>query len=208
MSEKFMVGQWVTVGGEVRSVVEIDESDGTVRTESRKGVYLGWRGTGDCQPFVWQVGKTYRTTLDGVTATVDGMMGSDRITVDCDWEHDTEGIHAATFSVGTGKLFGFENRTDVPHLLPYLADEPAPVAEAATYSEFTEAGGFDVVNHPPHYTQHPSGVECCDIAEHFNFCVGNAIKYLWRAGLKGSAVEDLKKAAWYVQREIERMAKR
>lgn len=65
----------------------------------------------------------------------------------------------------------------------------------------------DVVNHPPHYTQHPSGVECCDIVEHFNFCVGNAIKYLWRAGLKGDAIEDLRKAAWYVQREIERMEK-
>lgn len=66
----------------------------------------------------------------------------------------------------------------------------------------------DVVNHPPHYTQHPSGVECCDIVEHFNFCVGNAIKYLWRAGLKGDAIEDLRKAAWYVKREIERRAKR
>ena len=62
----------------------------------------------------------------------------------------------------------------------------------------------DVVNHPPHYTQHPSGVECIDITEHFNFNLGNAIKYIWRAGLKGDSVEDLRKAAWYVQREIER----
>lgn len=62
----------------------------------------------------------------------------------------------------------------------------------------------DGVNHPPHYTQHPSGVECIDITEHFNFNLGNAIKYIWRAGLKGDSVEDLRKAAWYVQREIER----
>ena len=62
----------------------------------------------------------------------------------------------------------------------------------------------DMVNHPPHYTQHPSGVECIEITEHFNFCIGNAIKYLWRAGLKEGAdsVEDLEKAIWYIEREI------
>jgi len=63
----------------------------------------------------------------------------------------------------------------------------------------------DRVNHPKHYTQHPSNVECIEITEHFNFCVGNAIKYLWRAGLKDDAVEDLRKAAWYINREIERI---
>src|SRR5215471_16904282 len=65
----------------------------------------------------------------------------------------------------------------------------------------------DPVNHPQHYTSHPSGVECIQIAEHYNFNVGNAIKYLWRAGLKDGVdpVEDLKKAAWYVNREIERL---
>jgi len=63
----------------------------------------------------------------------------------------------------------------------------------------------DNVNHPPHYTQHPSGVECIEISEHYNFCVGNAIKYLWRSGLKNNAVEDLKKAQWYITREIARL---
>lgn len=58
------------------------------------------------------------------------------------------------------------------------------------------------VDHPPHYTEHPSGVECIAITEHFNFCLGNAIKYIWRAGLKGDAVEDLKKARWYIDREL------
>lgn len=65
----------------------------------------------------------------------------------------------------------------------------------------------DPVNHPSHYTAHPSGVECIQITEHYGFCIGNAIKYLWRAGLKGDAVEDLEKAAWYVNREIERRRK-
>jgi len=65
------------------------------------------------------------------------------------------------------------------------------------------AGG--AVNHPAHYNRHPSGVECIDIAEGFNFNVGNAVKYLWRAGLKGESLEDLEKACWYVRREIERV---
>lgn len=62
----------------------------------------------------------------------------------------------------------------------------------------------DTVNHPAHYTQHPSGVECITITEHMSFCIGNAIKYLWRADLKRDAVEDLKKAQWYLAREIHR----
>lgn len=62
---------------------------------------------------------------------------------------------------------------------------------------------LDLVNSPPHYTSHPSGVECIRITEHLNFCLGNAVKYLWRADLKGG-VNDLEKALWYVQREIQR----
>ena len=63
----------------------------------------------------------------------------------------------------------------------------------------------DNVNKPPHYTAHPSGVECIQITEHMNFCLGNALKYIWRAGLKQNEVEDLKKAVWYLNREIERV---
>ena len=65
----------------------------------------------------------------------------------------------------------------------------------------------DPVNHPSHYTSHPSGVECIQVTEHLNFCIGNAIKYLWRAGLKdgNSDIQDLKKAVWYIEREIARL---
>lgn len=63
----------------------------------------------------------------------------------------------------------------------------------------------DPVNHPPHYNGHPSGVECIQIVEHMNFCRGNAVKYIWRAGEKGDEVEDLKKARWYIDREIARL---
>jgi len=68
-----------------------------------------------------------------------------------------------------------------------------------------EVKGFaDVVAHPKHYTSHPSGVECIQVTEHMGFNLGNAMKYVWRADLKGKAIEDLKKAAWYIQREIEK----
>ena len=65
----------------------------------------------------------------------------------------------------------------------------------------------DPVNHPVHYTDHPSGIECIQITEHMNFNLGNAIKYVWRAGLKGKRLEDLKKAVWYINREIARLEK-
>jgi len=64
----------------------------------------------------------------------------------------------------------------------------------------------DPINHPAHYTAHPSGVECIEITEHMGFCLGNATKYIWRAGLKtDNPIEDLKKARWYIDREIQRL---
>lgn len=63
----------------------------------------------------------------------------------------------------------------------------------------------DMVNHPKHYTSHPSGVEVIQITEHMNFCLGNAIKYILRSDLKGKQIEDLKKAVWYINREIDRL---
>ena len=63
----------------------------------------------------------------------------------------------------------------------------------------------DPVNHPKHYVSHPSGVECIEVTEHFNFNKGNAIKYIWRSSDKGKEVEDLRKARWYIDREIARI---
>ena len=60
----------------------------------------------------------------------------------------------------------------------------------------------DPIN-PNHYKSHPSGVECIQITEHMPFTLGNAMKYIWRAGLKhDTPIEDLKKARWYLDREI------
>lgn len=64
----------------------------------------------------------------------------------------------------------------------------------------------DVVNKPNHYLKHPSGIECIQITEHYGFCLGNAIKYLWRSEHK-NGIEDLKKAIWYIEREIANRSK-
>lgn len=70
----------------------------------------------------------------------------------------------------------------------------------------------DPVNHPSHYTSsaakcsacgHP--IECIDVVEHLGFSLGNCVKYVWRAGLKGNLLEDLKKGRWYLDREITRL---
>jgi hypothetical protein len=64
----------------------------------------------------------------------------------------------------------------------------------------------DAVN-PAHYKSHPSGIEAITVIEHMTFNLGNAVKYIWRHGLKptSDAVEDLKKARWYLDREITRL---
>jgi hypothetical protein len=65
----------------------------------------------------------------------------------------------------------------------------------------------DQVNHPQHYTTHPSGIEAIQITRHMNFNLGNAIKYIWRAGIKDQSktVQDLEKAIFYIKDEINRL---
>jgi len=73
----------------------------------------------------------------------------------------------------------------------------------------------DPINHPQHYTSSAvcskckAPIECIQVVEHMRFSVGNAVKYLWRAGRKSTSplVEDLKKARWYIDREIQRLEK-
>lgn len=63
---------------------------------------------------------------------------------------------------------------------------------------------MDNVNKPAHYTGHPSGIECIQITEFMGFNLGSALKYLWRCDLKHDAIEDLEKAKWYIEREIQK----
>jgi hypothetical protein len=64
----------------------------------------------------------------------------------------------------------------------------------------------DEINHPEHYNSHPSGIECIDVVEHMGFNLGNVVKYVWRADLK-NGTEDLRKAHWYLDREIAKREK-
>lgn len=74
---------------------------------------------------------------------------------------------------------------------------------------FPAAPANDPVNHPAHYN-HYQGLEIIDLTEQMNFNKGNAVKYIARAGLKNpdTEVEDLEKAVWYLQREIDRIRNR
>lgn len=96
----------------------------------------------------------------------------------------------------------------VEHIREITRPQPVPPAPPAPPS--TQAAD-DPVNHPVHYNSHPSGVECIEITRHMTFNAGNAIKYLWRAGLKdittAGAIQDLQKASWYLNDEIQRLEK-
>lgn len=72
---------------------------------------------------------------------------------------------------------------------------------AANFLEYFEPK-TDMVNHPPHYKD-ASGIECIEVTKYMSFLGGNCFKYLYRAGKKGSTIEDLKKAAWYADRAWE-----
>lgn len=90
---------------------------------------------------------------------------------------------------------------------PNLPDQPAPPLSAdrqALLDELMGKPANDPVNHPRHYTDHPSGVECIQITEWMGFNLGNAVKYIWRADLKGNDIQDLEKSRWYLDREIAR----
>lgn len=63
----------------------------------------------------------------------------------------------------------------------------------------------EAVNHPTHYNKHPSGIECIEIAQYFDFCLGCAFKYFWRYQEKGAPKEDLEKAKWYLKKYKEKM---
>jgi len=84
--------------------------------------------------------------------------------------------------------------------------EPSDLEAAAVALNTAEralTAKADMVNHPPHYTGHPSGVECIEVAEHLPFCLGNAFKYLFRRDAKGNPLENIEKAIWYVNRHNE-----
>jgi hypothetical protein len=86
-----------------------------------------------------------------------------------------------------------------------ITQDNTSVSDSSPTAPQAKSDVHDPIN-PHHYTGHPSGVDCADITEHFSFCLGNVIKYVWRAGLKSKdRIEDLRKARWYLDREITRL---
>jgi len=83
-----------------------------------------------------------------------------------------------------------------------LLRRPVGVSDSGSAASGPENNSVD---HPLHYVSHPSGVECIIIAEWMNFNLGNALKYIWRSNDKGTTIEDLEKAKWYIGREISRL---
>lgn len=108
-------------------------------------------------------------------------------------------------NVGDGVILGKLGT----HLHRYKPDNGESYTEECNAEDCPypkEESLFEKVNHPSHYTSHPTGVECIDIIEVMPLNIGNAMKYLWRTGLKQGVdpIEDLKKAEWYIKREIAR----
>jgi hypothetical protein len=104
-----------------------------------------------------------------------------------------------------GKPYGDINGTSLNDLVNREMDRREARGEAnPPEEEVNDLARYKDTINPVHYRAHPSGVECIQITEHMGFCLGNAIKYIWRADMKGGR-EDLEKAIWYLQRELRRL---
>lgn len=103
-------------------------------------------------------------------------------------------------TTGAGRPMDDKARAAVTEWLNYVSRKPSePFSNA-------DEGKVDLVNSPPHYNAY-KGLEVIDLTEQLNFNRGNVVKYVTRAGLKNpdTELEDLRKAAWYLQREIDRI---
>jgi hypothetical protein len=116
-----------------------------------------------------------------------------------------------TVDLGFDRHVNFDSsELEFEHIYDALSAKPDAAATIFNEADFlaikVDSRPGDVVNHPSHYTSHPSGIECIQVTEHMNFNLGNATKYVWRAGLKSDdPVQDLQKARWYIEREIQRL---
>ncbi|MGK5496373.1 DUF3310 domain-containing protein [Streptomyces sp. URMC 125] len=151
----------------------------------------------------FKVGDRVRVTrpeggeLSAAGALFVGQLGT---VADIDNPEDAPYPYAVAFDTGSRLCFAEDELT-------YPEDSEA-VIRFPRHEENLAASESDPVHHPSHYTSHPSGIECIQITEHMNFCLGNAMKYIWRAGLKtDDPIQDIDKAIWYLQREKERLSK-
>lgn len=150
---QFVVGQWV-------ECVDNNGAEGCLKlgsfyrvTDVSAGEHFAWVdgfafefAANRFRPVEWQVGRTYKTTLDGVTATVSAIRSGVVESSPPHWLHPVESIRGVNFDEITGRLRGFENRNDVPHLTPYLADEPTPPVETTETGVEKCVGRFLIVS--------------------------------------------------------------
>jgi hypothetical protein len=107
-----------------------------------------------------------------------------------------------------GTITGINEDDDYPYRISEVEGSgSARHMETVHWKLADEDKQGDPVNRPAHYTGHPSGIECIQITEHMGFNLGNALKYIWRCDLKHDAIEDLEKAKWYIEREIEKRSR-
>lgn len=122
------------------------------------------------------------------------------------WEPDTSALDELAKQAQELHM-GYE--TDKPCVESHETPVGETQDEEVVTDETQPKPSCDAVSHPSHYTSHPSGVECITITKHMNFCRGNAMKYLWRAGQKGDSldkeIEDIAKAEEYCRTEKERL---
>ncbi|MFF8629660.1 DUF3310 domain-containing protein [Streptomyces werraensis] len=118
------------------------------------------------------------------------------------------GERAAVTAYVEGEIFPYELTFTNGHTLGFAEEELSPVPSLTEFLEAVTAESGDEINHPSHYTWLPNGVEVIDITELLNFNLGNVVKYVLRANHKhDEPLTDLRKAAFYIQREIERLEK-
>ena len=103
----------------------------------------------------------------------------------------------------------FRRSTSAQFFKPADGDEVE--RDRASFAPKREEIAPDAINHPVHYVNGPAcphcgnTIECITVTEEMGFCLGNVVKYIWRRNLKGDTLKDLKKARWYLDREIQRM---
>lgn len=122
--------------------------------------------------------------------------------------HLRENVHYAVLSKGTRIMRLVKDQPKGIHL-KLEGNNVKSMIESCLKSN----GNEDSVSHLSYYNSHPSGIECIEIAKHYSFCIGNVIKYVWRAGLKKDnslsptekELEDLMKAKWYLENAIDEL---
>ena len=211
---QFVVGQWVECVEKVKSFDVTLEGFYRVKSirEGTNDIYLegGGKMSWSVDRFrtvEWQVGRTYKTTMEGVTATIE--RESERFVYAAPpyWTHPTQSICGYEFHKTTGLLCTLEDRDDVPHLTPYLADEPSPAVETTEPSKSDEP-------HPApsryHRTINGATLDLYDVAEAYGIDshrIFHAVKKLVMAGRRGhkDREQDLREAIVSIESELRKM---